>query len=107
MSEPFIVYQPCVTYTEEEHSELLDWVRDENNADHPAPDRSDTQTANLFWEANGRLFTCPGNAIYAAKGNPDKVRRCYLLLDGYLRSRLNINDCHYPMGWLDRKRTHA
>jgi len=105
MSEPFIRYQPCVLYSTDEHSSLLDWVRDENNAEYQplelSPATPGIQTANLFYETAGRLFTCPGNAVYAAKGNPFKVRRCYIIFDD-LVDDCHQRDCLYPPNWLDQ-----
>jgi len=105
MTESFIHYRPCVPYTTDEHSSLLDWVRDEYNTEDPTPERSNDQTIKLYWETEGRLFTNPGDAVYVADGRPSKVRRCYIVIDDSPATDSSPFDCFYPPNWLDRPAT--
>jgi len=91
-------YQPCVPYTD--HYDLLAWVRDENNADYQPPTINEMQDASLYWEVGGQLFSCPGNAVYVAEGDPSKVRRCFIIVeDAGPTSKMQAL---HPPNWLDR-----
>lgn len=95
--------QPTIPYTD--HYDLLAWVRDENNTAFEAPPGVDKKNCQEYWEVDGKLFLCPGNAVYHAGGRPAKVRRYTLVVEDpiTLDGKPYIRDsCFYPPNWLDR-----
>ena len=95
--------RPTIPYTD--HYDLLAWVRDVNNTDFVTPDGVDAKHCVQYWEVDGKLFNCVGNAVYHAGGRPAKVMEFVMVIedpitvDGKTYTR---EGTLYPPNWLDR-----
>ena len=99
----FVQCQPCVPYTD--NYDLLSWVRDENNADDHLPEIGPFgRSWSGYWETGGKLYCCPGNAVYRADGDPSKVQRLYIVTESPQDGVSRIGSL-YPPNWLDRPAT--